>query len=290
LNLIGHSAGGIIVNNVANALRARGIRVDNLIMLGTPLYPDIFNAAMPSDMPITTSTTSTIRCPRAITARTSRTSTVWHRNVNGTFDAITSHTSYITDPVSSTRSRTSSRMICSRRDVPSARRGRTRARSLLVRHRAEPVWIGPHDVDEFAVLGDDVLTVGSHCEHWTPPAAKSADARDYASRWMPRDPRSSRQPAPPSSSAGTSGTRTSTSSPPIRDRFRSGGNAASRSGARTRGWHPLRLSPRATRWRFRSHRAQASENLFRLRAENGETAWSRYVERFAVRQGSGRAR
>src|SRR5205823_2676711 len=53
LSLVGHSAGGIIVNNVANAMRARGIPVGNLIMIGTPLFPGSLNAAMPSDVPIT---------------------------------------------------------------------------------------------------------------------------------------------------------------------------------------------------------------------------------------------
>ena len=99
LNLIGHSAGGIIVNNVANALRARGIRVDNLIMLGTPLYPDIFNAAIPSDMPITNF--HDIYDPLSTSTHGPNVTNIdgVHRNVNGTFDAITSHTSYITDPV-----------------------------------------------------------------------------------------------------------------------------------------------------------------------------------------------
>jgi RHS repeat-associated protein len=53
LNLIGHSAGGIIVNNVANALRALGIQVDNMITMGSPLFPGTINAALPSDIAIT---------------------------------------------------------------------------------------------------------------------------------------------------------------------------------------------------------------------------------------------
>ena len=99
LNLIGHSAGGIIVNNVANALRARGIPVDNLIMLGTPLYPGTLNAAVPSDVPITNfhdihDPLSTIKHGPNVTNIESA-----HPNAEGTFDAITSHTSYITDPL-----------------------------------------------------------------------------------------------------------------------------------------------------------------------------------------------
>ena len=99
LNLVGHSAGGIIVNNVANALRVRGIAVDNLIMVGTPLFPGSINAAMPTDVPITNfddahDVLSTSKHGPNVTNIE-----VVQQNAAGTFDALTSHTAYMTNPI-----------------------------------------------------------------------------------------------------------------------------------------------------------------------------------------------
>src|SRR5262249_4658976 len=97
LNLVGHSAGGIIVNNVANGLRARGIPVDNLIMMGTPLFPGSINASMPSDVPITNfndhfDPLSTTKHGANVT-----TIPVVNRRPDGGFDALTSHSGYSTN-------------------------------------------------------------------------------------------------------------------------------------------------------------------------------------------------
>jgi len=150
---------------------------------------------------------------------------------------------------------------------------------------AEPVWIGPHDVDEFAVLGDDVLTVGSHLR-----ALDSASGQERR-RARLRKPLDAAGPA----------------------------IVAATGSAIVFGWYVwhedvyiVAADPRSlqVRWQRRikiaEHEREGgipsvfplvrpdgvfvliahkhSENLFRLRAENGETAWSRYVERFAVRK------
>ena len=99
LSLVGHSAGGIIVNNVANAMRARGIPVGNLIMIGTPLFPGSLNAAMPSDVPITNfddkyDVLSTSKHGPNVTNIT-----VVQQHADGTFDAAISHTGYMTNPI-----------------------------------------------------------------------------------------------------------------------------------------------------------------------------------------------
>jgi RHS repeat-associated protein len=97
LNIIGHSAGGIIANNVANGLRAKGLPVDNLIMLGTPLFPGTINARMPSDVSITNfndphDLLSTIKHGPNVTNIE-----VVHRNASGGFDAATAHRGYTTN-------------------------------------------------------------------------------------------------------------------------------------------------------------------------------------------------
>jgi len=53
LNLIGHSAGGIIMNNVANLLKARGIKVSNLIVMGSPQLSGVTNLPPPGGVPVT---------------------------------------------------------------------------------------------------------------------------------------------------------------------------------------------------------------------------------------------
>jgi RHS repeat-associated protein len=99
LNIIGHSAGGIIANNAANTLRARGIPVDNLIMMGTPLFPGTINASMPSDVPITNfhdgfdPLSTTKQGPNVTNIP------VTSQNAAGTFDALTAHTGYATNDI-----------------------------------------------------------------------------------------------------------------------------------------------------------------------------------------------
>jgi RHS repeat-associated protein len=94
LNLVGHSAGGIIINNVGNALRARGIPVDNIILMGTPLYPGTLNAAMPSDVQITNfddtfdPLSTTKNGPNVMNIP------VANQTAAGTVDALTAHTGY----------------------------------------------------------------------------------------------------------------------------------------------------------------------------------------------------
>jgi hypothetical protein len=83
------------VNNVANGLRARGIPVDNLIILGTPLFPGAINASMPSDVPITNfddrfDPLSTTKHGPNVTNIP-----VVNRRPDGGFDALTSHSGYI---------------------------------------------------------------------------------------------------------------------------------------------------------------------------------------------------
>lgn len=99
LNVIGHSAGGIIANNAANTLRARGIPVDNLIMMGTPLFPGTINSPMPTDVPITNfddryDILSTTKYGPNVTNVTTT-----NQTEAGTFDALTSHTGYMTNPI-----------------------------------------------------------------------------------------------------------------------------------------------------------------------------------------------
>jgi outer membrane protein assembly factor BamB len=149
---------------------------------------------------------------------------------------------------------------------------------------AEPVWSGPRDVDEFSVLGDEVLTVGS--------SLRALDAATGQERRAVRLRRPSEAEGP--------------------------ATIASTDSAIVFGWYVwyedlfiFCADPRSLqiRWQRRmkiTERERAggipsvfplirpeglfvlvahkhSENLFRLRPDNGETMWSRYIERFAVR-------
>jgi outer membrane protein assembly factor BamB len=148
---------------------------------------------------------------------------------------------------------------------------------------AEPIWTGPPDVDEFALLGDEIVTVGEYLR-----VLDAATGRERRSARIPG-------PAPAEGSA----TVTAIASAVVFCRYV---------------WHEdvhvLCADPQslAFRWQRRikitererdnlpyvfplvrpdgifvlvSHKH--SENLFRLNPWNGETVWSRYVERFAVR-------
>ncbi len=53
LNLVGHSGGAIAFVKVAHMLRARGIKVTNLILMGTPLFPELVNPTLPPGVRVT---------------------------------------------------------------------------------------------------------------------------------------------------------------------------------------------------------------------------------------------
>ena len=148
---------------------------------------------------------------------------------------------------------------------------------------AEPIWTGPPDVDEFALLGDEIVTMGEYLR-----ILEAATGRERRSARL-RRPAHAEGPA-------TVGAIPS---------------------AVVFGWyvwhedvHVLCADPRslAFRWQRRiqisererenvpyvfplprndgvfvlvSHKH--SDNLFRFNPQNGETVWSRYIERFAVR-------
>ena len=99
LNLIGHSAGGVIVNNVANGLRARGIAVDNMITLGTPLSPGTINAPLPHDVAVTNFTSASTGDLLANTLSGPNVVNVPVANITqeGTVDFLTAHTGYWTN-------------------------------------------------------------------------------------------------------------------------------------------------------------------------------------------------
>jgi len=147
---------------------------------------------------------------------------------------------------------------------------------------AAPVWIGPQGVDEFAVLGDEIVTVGSNLR-----ALDAVTGRERRSARL-RKPSNAEGPA----------------------------SLAAAASALVFGWylwyedvHIVCADPRSlqVRWQRRIKIAERereglpyvvplvrpdgvfvlvshkqSENLFRLRLETGETVWSRHVERFAV--------
>jgi outer membrane protein assembly factor BamB len=148
---------------------------------------------------------------------------------------------------------------------------------------AEPRWTGPADVDEFTLLGDEIVTVGDYLR-----VLEAANGRERRSARI-RRPAHVEGPATVEAIAS----------------------------AVVFGWyvwhedvHVLCADPRslAFRWQRRiqitererdnvpyvfplvrpdgifvlvSHKH--SDNLFRLNPQNGEPMWSRYVERFAVR-------
>ena len=173
-------------------------------------------------------------------------------------------------------------MICSRRTF--LRRG---AAGIIVGAAGtvaamEPVWIGPLDVDEFAVLGEEIVTVGSRLR-----ALDASTGQERRSARL-RKPSDAEGPATLAISAS----------------------------AVVFGWyvwhedvHLVSADPRSlhVRWQRRFKIVERerenipyafpllrpdaifvlisnkhSDNLFRLRPDNGETVWSRYVERFSV--------
>jgi outer membrane protein assembly factor BamB len=148
---------------------------------------------------------------------------------------------------------------------------------------AEPVWTGPPDVDEFALLGEEIVTVGDYLR-----VLDAATGRERRSARIRR----------PADAEG-----------PV--------TIAAVASAVVFGWYVWHedvhvlcadLRSLAFRWRRRiritererenipsvfpllrndgvfvlvSHKH--GDNLFRLNPQTGETVWSRYVERFAVR-------
>jgi PQQ-like domain len=148
---------------------------------------------------------------------------------------------------------------------------------------AEPIWVDQRDTNAFEVLGDEILAVGSHLRTIDPATGQER--------------RSARLRKP----SGAEGPATLTV-------------AAS---AIVFGWYIwyqdvyivcVDRQSLQTRWQRRVNVTEqerggglpmvfplvrpdgvfvliahkSSENLFRLRPENGETVWSRYIERFAV--------
>ena len=148
---------------------------------------------------------------------------------------------------------------------------------------AEPVWTGPPDVDEFVVLGDEIVTVGEYLR-----VLDTATGRERRSTRLRR----------PAEAEGPVALAVSTPSLVF-------------------GWyvwhedvHVYCGDPRslAVRWQRRIQIGERErenipyvfplvrpegifvlvsnkrgDNVFRLNPLNGETLWSRYVERFAVR-------
>ena len=96
LNLVGHSAGGIIANNAANGVRARGIPVDNLITMGSPLFPGFIHAPLPPDVPVTNFTAASSGDLLARTLSGANVINVPVVNVtrSGTKDFLTAHSGY----------------------------------------------------------------------------------------------------------------------------------------------------------------------------------------------------
>jgi outer membrane protein assembly factor BamB len=147
----------------------------------------------------------------------------------------------------------------------------------------EPVWVDPREIDSFELFGDEVLTVGSHLRTIDPTTGQER--------------RSARLRKP----SGAEGPATLTVS----------------ASAIVFGWYVwheavyiVSADPKSlqVRWQRRMNVTEEergggvpmvvplvrsdgvfvliahkhSENLFRLRPENGEIVWSRYIERFAV--------
>ena len=95
LNLVGHSGGAIIGNNVANALTAKGIHVDNLIIMGTTLSPGTISAPLPAGVPVTNFVGSYDWLSWALPAGPN---VVNIPVLNSSNDFLTAHTGYTNNP------------------------------------------------------------------------------------------------------------------------------------------------------------------------------------------------
>lgn len=173
-------------------------------------------------------------------------------------------------------------MICSRRTFLRLGATAVTAGAAGTVAATEPVWIGQPDVDEFAVLGDEVVTVGSRLR-----ALDASTGHERRSARL-RKPSDAEGPA----------------------------TVAITASAVVFGWYVwhedvylVNADPRSlqVRWQRRFKIVERerenipyvfpllrpdtifvlisnkhSDNLFRLRLDNGEAVWSRYVERFSV--------
>src|SRR5262249_7911206 len=147
----------------------------------------------------------------------------------------------------------------------------------------EPLWVDPREIDAFELFGDEIFSVGSRLRTLDP-----ATGRELRSARLRR----------PSSAEGPSMITVSAStivfgwyvwyedlyivcadpqSLQIRWQRRFNVTERERGGGVPQAF-PL-VRPDAV---FVLIASKHSENLFRLRPENGETVWSRYVERFAT--------
>jgi outer membrane protein assembly factor BamB len=175
-------------------------------------------------------------------------------------------------------------MICSRRTVLHLALGGVMFSVTSRVAAAEPVWTGPRDVDEFSVLGDEILTVGDYLR--VLDAATGQERRSTRLR-------------KPSNAEGPDAVATTESVVVF-------------------GWYVWHddvyitcVDSRSLRllWQRRMKIVDRerenipyvvplvnanglfvlitnkhSENLFRLGADSGEVVWSRYIERFAAQR------
>jgi outer membrane protein assembly factor BamB len=175
-------------------------------------------------------------------------------------------------------------MICSRRTLLRLGLAGVIVGARSTATAAEPVWTGPDDVDAFAVLGDEIVTVGDY--------VRVLDSTTGQQRLSGRLRR-------PSNAEGPEDITVSESTVVF-------------------GWYVwyddvyiVCADPRSSKveWQRRIKIVErerenipyvyplvtadgifvlisnkSSENLFRLRRDNGDIVWSRHIERFAVRR------
>ena len=91
LSLVGHSGGAVVVNEAARMLRARGIKVDNLIVFGAPAA---LMARPPADVPVTVF----VGRYDPLKTRLSGPNATSFSVETGSSDAQTAHTSYTKNP------------------------------------------------------------------------------------------------------------------------------------------------------------------------------------------------
>jgi len=147
----------------------------------------------------------------------------------------------------------------------------------------EPVWIDPREIDSFELFGDEVLTVGSHLRTIDPTTGQERRSARL------RKPSGAEGPAPLTVSASAivfgwyvwHGAVYIVSADPkslqVRWQRRMNVTEEERGGG-----VPMVVPLMRPDGVFVLIAHKHSENLFRLRPENGEIVWSRYIERFAV--------
>jgi hypothetical protein len=147
----------------------------------------------------------------------------------------------------------------------------------------EPVWVDTREINSFELFGDEILTVGSHLRTIDPTTGQERRSTRL------RKPSGAEGPATltVSASAIVFGwyvwheavyiVSAETKSLQVRWQRRMNITEEERGGGLPMVF-PL-VRPDGV---FVLIAHKHSENLFRLRTENGETVWSRYIERFAV--------